>query len=1094
MVGLLQQAVAQNRQISGRVTDRSTGQGLPGVTVLVKGTTTGATTNSDGAYLINVPTDAATLTFSSIGYVNLERAVGSAATIDVALAADTKQLGEVVVSALGLEQRRDEQGTATSRVSGNAVTQSGETSVITGLAGKASGVQITRSSGDPGAGAYIQIRGQNTITGNVQPLIVVDGTPISNSTLGGGVDGVTQQSRLNDINPNDIASIQVLKGASAAALWGSRAASGVLIITTKKGSTAAGKLSVTYGATYSLDKISYQHDLQQSYGRGSGGVAAIGTTNPTTGFTGTNNNANSWGDKLSSRAGGPDDVNTTGAYFQAADGTRYYPVTKKNDRTSYLDKNFDGVFQTGHFLENNLSLSAGDKDGNIFISLSDLNQEGIIRQGSDYRRSTARVNAEKRFNNIVRLGGNFTYSKINSNRIQQGSNTSGLYLGFLRQAPDFDQEDFIGTYFDASGAPFLNRQRSYRRQLGETASPAYNNALWTTREQKNPNEVDRFLGTVELGLDPRPWLNFTARVGADAYTDYRTSFFPKNSAQNNANGEATEQTITETQYNADFFGRASHSFGAKFSGNILAGINFNQRRFQNLGATYRNFILDERQGQSYFNNSTNANRIAFDSESKRRNSRGYATIGLVFNEQLFLNGTAAAEAASTFGPQTESLFFYPSVDVAWQFTKLGLLSENRILSFGKLRAAYGEVGVEPGVYVVNDIYQAASFTESYGPFLDASAYAGSFARNDVRRNPFLKPERKREAELGLDLRFIQDRISLSGTYYQTKTVDAIFDVPVATSSGYYQETSNAGTIQNKGIEIDLGADIIKTDNFVWNVGGNWTRNRNKVLSLAGTESLFLAGFTGVSSRAVEGQPLGVLWGGRYERNEDGTIVTDTDGFPVNADTEGIIGDPNPKWRSGLNTTLSYKGLRLFALLETSFGGDIWAGTEGVLRTFGTSKFTDVETTLSAVDAAAIKTYTGQTVAQAYRPNSDGSYTFRGRVDRFGNGPQVALDESWYTTDGGGFGVNGEQFIQDATWTRLRELTLGYTLRSEKFRSLTRLSNIELTLTGRNLLLFTKEFKGVDPETNLTGPTNGRGLEYFNNPGTRSFLIGLRVTY
>ncbi|TYZ08635.1 SusC/RagA family TonB-linked outer membrane protein [Hymenobacter lutimineralis] len=1093
LTALLQQAVAQDRTVSGRVTDRENNQGLPGVTVLVKGTTVGASTNSDGTYSLSVPASATTLQFSFVGYRNVERAIGNSTTIDIALEVDTKQLNEVVVTALGLTQAKDEQGTATTRVGGEAVVQSGETSVITGLSGKSSGLQITRSTGDPGAGAYIQIRGQSTITGTLQPLIIVDGVPISNSSFISGTGatntaGVAQQSRLNDINPNDIASVQILKGAAAAALWGSRAANGVMVITTKKGNSESGKLSVTYGATYSADRISYTHDLQDTYGRGSGGVAALGAST----------NANSYGDKISTRTGGADEVNTTGASFVAADGTVYYPITKKNSRETYLDKNFNSIFQTGHFLENSLSLSAGNKDANIYVSLSDLNQEGIIRYGSDYRRTTGRINAERRFNNVFRIAANGSYSRVVANRIQQGSNVSGLYLGYLRQAPDFDQEDYIGTYIDATGV-YPNRQRSYRRQTGNNPNPIYNNPLWTIQQQKNPNEVDRFIGSTEIGLDPLPWLNFTARVGADTYSDFRRDLFPINSAENGGLGAATEELITETQLNGDFFAKATHSFSNLLSGTVLVGMNLNQRQSKNVGATYRNFILDVRD-LSFFSNASRENTAAFDSETKRRNSAGYATLNLAFADQLFLNASGRLENASTFGREAKSRFFYPSADLAWQFSRLPFLADNQFLSFAKARVAYGQVGLEPQVYVTRDIFFGASNVESFGPTLDPGAYDGSFARSNLRGNPNLRPERKQETEAGLDLRFLQDRISLSGTYYYNKVTDAILQVPVASSTGYTNEWANAAELENRGVEIDLNADVIKTDKFTWNVGGNWTRNRNKVLDLRGAESIFLAGFAGTSSRAVKDQPIGVLWGGRYDRNDAGDIVLDANGFPQTAATEGVIGDPNPKWRSGLNTTLSYKGFRLFGLLETSFGGDIWAGTEGILRTFGTSKFTDSEVSLSAADAANTVTYAYDTelkrnlkVNEVYEANADGSFTFRGRIQDFGGGP-VALDQSWWQSQGGGFGTLSEQFIQDATWTRIRELTLGYSLTSEKFRSLTRLNNVEFTLTGRNLAIWSKEFKGVDPETNLTGVSNGRGLEYFNNPGTRSFLVGVRITY
>ncbi|MBD2714770.1 SusC/RagA family TonB-linked outer membrane protein [Microvirga sp. STR05] len=1094
LTAVVQQAVAQNRTISGKVTDRTNGQGLPGVTVLAKGTTIGTSTNADGGYTLDVPASVNTLSFSFVGYTTVEKTINGT-VINAGLETDAKQLSEVVVSALGLKENKDELGTSTSRVTGAAVAQSGETSVITGLSGKSSGVSITRSNGDPGAGAYIQIRGQNTINGETQPLIVIDGVPMFNTSSGVGSQGTTtagvaQQSRLNDINPNDIASVQILKGAAAAALWGSRASNGVMVITTKRGNTDAGKLSVTYGVTYSMDRISYKHDLQEKYGQGNNGVATttnVGSVDP--GYT--------WGDIIANRSGAADGVNMNGGYFVANNGKTYYPITQKNSRETFLQQNFDQVFNTGSFLENNLSLSAGNRESNIFVSLSDLNQKGIIRYNSDYRRSTARINAEKRFNKIVRLAGTSTYSRVSSNRIQQGSNTSGLYLGLLRTSPDFDQTDYIGTYFGANGDVGINRQRAYRNQIGQLPNPGYNNALWTIQQQKNPNVVDRFIGSTEIGLDPLPWLSFTARFGADFYSEIRRDLYPINSAENDGLGSASEENYTETQLNTDVFARATHSFSEKLSGTLLVGTNFNQRTEYNYGATYGRFILDVRD-LSFFGNASFENTQAFDYESKRRNSAAYGTMNLVYNEQLFLNASGRLENSSTFGPDTRSLFFYPSVDLAWQFSKLPILNENRILSFGKLRAAYGRVGLEPPIYVVRDIYGSASSGDSYGVIANPASYNGSFGRSSVRGNSQLKPERKDEVEGGIDLRFLQDRITLGATYYYNVNSDLIVTRPTPASTGYTNEWANAAKIENKGVEVDLSADVLKLGDFTWNVGGNWTRNRNKVLDVAGAESIFLAGFVGTSARVVKDYPFSALWGGKFDRDDSGNLRLGANGFPQAAATEGVIGDPNPDWRSGINTTLSYKGLRLYALVERQQGGDIWAGTEAILRNFGVSKFTDVETTLSAEEARNTRVYpSGNTAASFYAnsasTNPDGSVTFRGTVGNFGAGP-VALNEAWYRGIGGGFGNASDQFIQDATWMRLRELTLGYNLNSEGFRNLTKLSNLEVTLTGRNLVLWTKEFKGVDPETNLTGQSAGRGLEYFNNPGTRSFLVSLRLTY
>ncbi|MBO0358710.1 SusC/RagA family TonB-linked outer membrane protein [Hymenobacter sp. BT186] len=1086
LTSLAQQAAAQTRTISGKVTDQATGQGLPGVTVLAKGTTIGTSTDADGAYRLDIPSNTGSLSFSFVGYNTVEQTVRGG-TLNISMSTDTKQLNEVVVSALGLKENKDELGTATSRVTGAAVAQSGETSVINGLSAKASGVAITRSNGDPGAGSYIQIRGQNTINGETQPLIVIDGVPMFNTSEGVGSQGtytagVAQQSRLNDINPNDIASVQVLKGAAAAALWGSRASNGVIVITTKRGNTEAGKLSVTYGATYSIDRISYKHDLQDTYGRGSGGVAAQGISA----------NANSWGDKISTRSGAPDDVSTTQGYFVAADGDRYYPTIRKNSTQTFLKNNFDEVFHTGSFLENNLSLSAGNRESNVFVSLSDLNQKGIIRNNSDYRRSTARVNAERRFNKVVRLSGASTYSRITSNRIQQGSNTSGLYLGLLRTSPDFDQTDYIGTYFSPTGEVGVNRHRAYRNQIGQDPNPQYNNALWTMKEQKNPNTVDRFIGSTELGLDPLPWLSMTARFGADFYAEMRRDLYPINSAENAGLGSATEEAYSENQLNGDIFARATHSFSEKFSGTLLVGMNLNQRILYNYGATYGRFLLDVRD-QSFFSNATSENTQAFDYESKRRNSAGYTSLNLVYNEQLFLNATGRLENASTFGRDTQNRFFYPSVDLAWQFTKLPLLLDNKVLSFGKIRAAYGRVGLEPGLYVVRDVYGSSGSSDGFGVQALASAFNGSFSRSSVRGNSQLRPERKEEVEVGADLRFLQDRITLGGTYYRNLNTDVIIARPTSPSSGYSNESANAAKIRNRGVEIDLNADVLKMGDFTWNVGGNWFTNRNVVLDVAGAENIALAGFVNTQAVVVKNQPFSTLWGSRWNRDDAGELIIDANGFPTVAATPGIIGNPNPDWKMGLNTTLSYKGLRLYALVDRQQGGDIWAGTEGVLRFFGVSKYTDVETTLSPDDAAITRVISGGTIASTVAANADGTYSFRGRLGNFGAGP-VALNEAWYNTIGGGFTGAAEQNIQDATWMRLRELTLGYNLNSEGFRNFTKLSNIEFTLTGRNLILWTKEFKGVDPETNLTGQSAGRGLEYFNNPGTRSFLISLKLTY
>jgi TonB-linked SusC/RagA family outer membrane protein len=1088
---------AQERTVSGRVTSSEDGSPLPGVSVVLKGTTTGAVTDADGFYRLSVPSTGGTLVFTFIGLRSEEVEIGSRTTVDIQMIQDVTQLSEVVVTALGLEADRDKFASATSQIGGNAVAKSGEATLINGLSGKASGVNIVRSSGDPGAGSYIQIRGQSTITGNLQPLIVVDGVPIFNSTLGSSVAGVVQQSRLNDLNPNDIESIEVLKGASGAALWGTRAANGVLVVTTKKGSSNAGKINISLNSTYSMDEVYVTHNLTKNWG--SGHLMQYQFV-PRAGY--------SWGDYIPERSGGEDaTISDPGAagyagYFEAPDGKRFYATPSGTATNPHGGKNStetfdyrDYLFKTGNFWDNTISLSGGSADENFYISVGNLNQDGILRYNSNYDRTTIRVNANKKFNDIVKLGTNLSYAGVKSNRVQMGSNTSGLYLGGLRTSPDFNSNYYVGTYVNPNGVIFPNRQRAYRNPLGAGTSSIYDNPIWMMKNNISTTEVDRFIGSAQLGIKPVQWLDLTARVGIDSYSDRRKDFFDPLAATI-PNGRLTLETIRETQVNADIFGNGKFTFSDDFTLDAIAGMNFNQRQFDRIGASATNFIIRSQIPED-ISNAAPENQLPFNSLSYIRTAALYTSLDFGFKDQLFVNLTGRAESASTFGSEVSNTFFYPSASAAWQFSKL--LSPNGLLSFGKLRAGYGTVGVQPGPYNTVTYYAPGAYFESWGPALSSANYdAGGYTESGTLGNAELKPERKTEIEFGTDLRFWKDRISLGLTYFTNETTDAILRVATASSTGFSGKTANAATIKNNGFEVDLRASIIQSENFSWNINANWSTYKNKVVDLAGTTSLFLSGFTGSSSRAVPGEPLGVLWGVDFQRDDEGNYILNERGFPQASTEESVIGDPNPDWRGGFGNTFRFKNFSLYVLMEAVWGGDIWAGTHGIMNHFGRSLETDVRTTLSAADAATTNVHAGlagATVATRYPANSDGTYTFRGRVVDFGAGP-VALDQAWYTSTGGGFGPVASQFIKDASNWRVREVTLAYTVNSQAFRNVTRLSSVNFSITGRNLFIGGPDIDiiGNDPETNLTGPSNGRGLEYFNNPASRSYLFSVKINY
>ncbi|MCO6488122.1 MAG: SusC/RagA family TonB-linked outer membrane protein [Phaeodactylibacter sp.] len=1100
-------AVGQ-RTISGTVSDEE-GTPLIGASVLVKGTTSGTVTDVSGAYTVQVPAEGNTLVFSYTGYANKEVEIGASDVIDVTLSESAELLDEVVVTALGFETKRSKVGVASSTVEGDALTRSGEVGLINSLAGKSAGINIVQSSGDPGSGSRIQIRGATSITGDLQPLIIIDGVPIFNDSyygeafggqargnsgsLGSG-GGVTQQSRLNDLNPEDIASVEVLRGASAAAVWGSRAANGVIVITTKKGRYNRNKQwSVNFNSSVALDEVNREVPLNMTYGRGNDGKFQFNSAG-----------GRSWGDRIADRPGGTDDFITDpnapgyAGYFETADGNRYYALANGTNDDTHGGKNsretfspYDYLFQTGTTVSNSLGVTSASENGSVYFSIANLRQEGVIKAGSDYDRTTARLNATRRLGDKFTVDVNAGYTYSTSNRVQMGSNLNGLFLGGLRSAIDFNDGVYEGTYVNAAGQEFPDRQRAYRNPLGASTNSIYDNPAWMIRNVESTAKVNRILGKVELRYEPTTWLNLTARTGLDTYTDEREDIYPVISSGANNGGRFTKETITRTQINSDFIARARFDLTDDIALSALAGLGLNDRRLDDHGVNSRAFINPFSPPQ--LNNGTNFE--LFNREEVERTAGVYATLGFEFYEQVYLNLSARNDWLSTL-PVNDNSVFYPAADVAWQFTKL--MSNRDILSSGRIRAGYGQVGRGPDPYLTSTDFYAPTaantgFGEGWGPGVNPGAYGGAFAQSTIAGNPNIKPEIKTEIEGGFDLGFVKDRINLSFTYYDNTTDDLIIAIGQPSSTGFTQQIANAATIENKGIELEVDFGIIDNQDLSFNIYGNFTRNRNEVTRMTGTESLLLAGFSGGSSRAVVGEQLGVLFAGTWLRDDNGNLDLDENGFPQLGPISGVIGDPNPDWRAGIGGLVNYKGFSLNILFDHLEGGDIWNGTRGALATFGMAEYTAATTTLTSQQANELRIFNGRTVAEHYPfwQNADGSYTVRGEIKDFGAG-DVFIEEQWYRNGpGGGFTGPEEAFVEDGTWTRLREVTLSYNFGN----NLTNwLRGASLSLTGRNLALWT-DYQGNDPDTNLTGAgQNGFGLDYFQNPGTRTYKITLNLNF
>ena len=1048
--------------ISGVVLDENGGP-LPGANVVIENTSTGVSTDFDGNFTINA-NSGQVLVISYIGYNSEYITVGNQDSVTISLQLDN-ELEEVVVTALGFAAVRDQQGSTSSVIATDDVIRSAEPTVVNALSGKASGVRITRSNGDPGAGSTIRIRGANTIDGSIQPLIIVDGVPMDNTTsyaggnnITGSNGGVTQGSRLNDINPNDIESVQVLKGASAGALYGSKAANGVVVITTKKGSR--GEAKITFKSSYSFDEISERIEMQDTWGQGRSGV--FGT-----------NRAESWGDWIPGRSGSMDTYKS-GAFFTAENGTVYKAIDDKNSTQTYVDENFDSVFGTGHALQNDLTISGGGDNSTYFFSLGHLDQDGMIKNAT-YERTNARLNYEAKLNDKITLSSKMAYTFTKSNRIQQSSNVSGLMLGLLRTPPDFDGRDYKGTYTSSGGTEYVNRGRSYRKPIGQSSNQSYTNPLWTVNEQTSLTKVNRITVTPQLTIKPTNWFSIITRGNVDVADDKRTYFFPVGDASSRANGQFQEDVIDIRNSSLDIIGKANFDLADNINLTATAGWSYNDRKYNRISGNITGFLVNSSKQTTALNTSSEAS--SFDNyRSFRRSNRGYGVLNLDVANELFLNVSGALESASTI----DGSFFYPAADVAWVVTESAIQSD--AISFAKLRGSWGQVGVQPSAHKFETLAEGGFGYSTYSDPLDSNLFGGGFRLDNNLGNPNLEPEIKTEWEIGADLRFLDDRMSLSFTYYDNIIEGILLDVTLSPSSGYATQYGNYGEMTNIGMEIDWGYDIIDEADFGLSTAINWSRNDNEVTDLYGTETINLSPGASVSSRAIVGYPLGTLYGTGSKTNPDGSLDLNSNGFPQITSSPIVLGDPNPDWRAGVSMNMRYKKWRLNAVLEHSHGGEFSPRTLWVLNRFGTTAETANRLTLDQ----PLVNYRGNTIAAGT--------TVRGNIKDFGGGP-VLLDENWYRTGiGGGFGDNQAYnfSIADATWTKLRDLSLSYIWDDSRIKSLG-LSDVILTFTGRDLINI-NEVDGIDPEINTKGVSVAQGVEYFTNPQTKGFLFSLTINY
>ncbi len=1086
--------LAQERVVSGKVTSMEDNTGLPGVSVLLKGTTVGTITDIDGAYKITVPSDAV-LVYSFVGFESQEVNVGSRAVIDVELASDVKQLSEVVVTAIGLEANKRDLGYSIQNVDSEDIRKSGETNLVSALSGKAAGVQVISSSGTPGASAQIRIRGNKSVQGSNSPLFVVDGIPIDNSSFttadspedavaNRGAGGVNNSNRAIDINPDDIESLTVLKGPAATALYGIRAANGAVIITTKKGS---GRAKVVYSTSYTIDRVNRLPDRQKEYAQGSvaGGVPTYSGPNTLAGT--------SWGPHISNLefSTDPNHPNAPVNIFTGQPFGSPWPYDQNgflvpagtgNGTPARSYDNAENFFETGYTINNHISLSGGDAKLNYYTSVGRLYQSGIV-PNTNFERNSFKINVNSNITDKFKVGFSANYVNSGGRRSQQGSNLSGVMLGLMRTTPTFDianghgedGHEFVDSYTIVDGSPYGlpdGAPRSYRGNF-PNGDAIYDNPLWTVMKNYMDDDVDRLIGYSSLSYQVLPWLEASYKLGVDTYTDSRKFRNDINSGTFGP-GQVIEQTITNTDVNSDFLLIISNTFGNDLNLNAILGHNYYSHQTRNIRSDGKGLADRE------FYNLASATSISTVELRNARELYGvYADFRLSYKEQFFLNLTGRNDWSSTL-PEDDNSFFYPAVSAGWSFTETLGLSNSTVLPYGKLRASWGQVGNDaPFALIDNNFTQARivdGWTTPNGVIFPAFGL-NAFQPNSVLANPALKAEITTTFELGFDLRFWDGRITADFTYYKANTEDNLLVVDIPWSSGYQQKAVNSGEIENEGIEIALNATIFEAGDFSYNLGANFTKYETTVLKMApGLPFITIDPFG--TQRLAEGEPYGIFYGGRFLRDDQGRMVIGANGIPLRDPNDGIVGDPTPDYLLGLQNTFTYKNLTLSALLDIRKGGDVWNGTKGVMNNFGVSEQT-LDRNDRVVFPGVVVGSDGVTPTETINTQE----VVKGGTDGGANFYQAY-----------GFTGLDELNVEDGSYIRLREVSLSYQFSQDQLSNIPLIKAMDLRLFARNLFLIT-DYSGVDPETNLTGDaSNVLGYDYFNNPNTQSYGISLNVTF
>ncbi len=893
VMGFVQLSNAQQQEVSGTITEAETGMPLPGVTVLEKGTSNGTSTDFDGNYTITV-SDGATLVLTMVGYQKLEISVASG-EFDAALQTDTEALDEVVVTALGIKRSEKALGYALTEVGGDELSDVKQVNAINSLQGKVAGLNVTGAATGPAGTSNVLIRGISSVGGNNQPLYVVDGIPIDNTNLGSASQwgGSDFGDGISSINPDDVESISVLKGGAAAALYGSRASNGVILINTKTGRGQQG-FGVEYSGSVLFESVmSDIYDFQNQYGQGNNGAA------PETTQEALSAGMQAWGGRLD------------GSNVVQFDGVERPYIDQGN--------NLDRFYRTAHTITNTVAVTKAGEDYNFRFSATDLSNEDVMPNAGLNRKSFSLNGGVQLAEKLsLDVSGKYVLEDV-KNRPRLSDSPGNANFAVVLSPPNIDVEDY---------KPWVNDAGTEYRV---SSSTYHQNPYWSAYEFSNSSLRNRFIGSSTVRYDVTDWMYVLGRAGLDQYTSRITSIEPFGTAYIPL-GAMSEITYNTKLVDADAMLGFNKSFG-KFSGEVILGANSNDRKIERTELRGTEFVIPDLED---INNLTNKN-YTYDFSQVKRNSLYFST-EFSYDDFLFLNITGRQDWFSTLslvGKSSPNTYFYPSANASFVFSDAFQMPD--WITFGKLRLGYSDVAGG-----ANDPYQLAL---AYGIFdtyngTGASVPLGRIS-NDRLPNQDLKPFSKEEYEIGLNLQLFKSRLSLDLAYYSNKTTDDIVPITISNASGYSSAVVNIGELTNNGVEMLLSGSPIKNDNFTWNVSYNLGYNKNEVVQTdEDGNPLFPDGSsaTNVQSGAIVGQPFGAIYGTTYIRDEQGRIQYDSNGTPTVGPQE-VLGNGVAPWAMGLTNNFRYKNWNLSFLIDAKFGAEIYSGTSAFANYYGASQNT-----------------------------------------------------------------------------------------------------------------------------------------------------------